>query len=75
MHDVDVARLQAILAKNPVIYPEGIVSGYFDDATLTAVQRFQLKYNLAHDGDIFYGYVGPQTRAKLNAFLGAGLTL
>ena len=69
-----IARLQAFLAKNPAIYPEGNVSGYFDDATLSAVQRFQLKYGLAHDGDIFYGYAGPQTRAKLNALLVAGVT-
>ena len=68
-----IAELQAFLAKNPAMYPEGNVSGYFDDATLSAVQRFQLKYNLAHDGDIFYGYAGPQTRAKLNALLEAGV--
>jgi hypothetical protein len=74
MHDPDVARLQAFLAKNQAIYPEGVISGYFGDATLAAVRRFQLKYGLAHDGDIFYGYVGPQTRAKLNALLSAGLT-
>jgi peptidoglycan hydrolase-like protein with peptidoglycan-binding domain len=74
MHDPDVARLQAYLAKNPAIYPEGNATGYFGDATLSAVQRFQLKYNLAHDGDIFYGYVGPQTRAKLNALIAAGQT-
>ena len=74
MHDPDVARLQAFLAKNSAIYPEGDVTGYFGDTTLSAVQRFQLKYHLAHDGDSFYGFVGPQTGAKLNALLETNLT-
>ena len=74
MHDPDVLRLQTFLAEDPAIYPEGKLTGYFGNATLTAVQRFQLKYNLAHDGDIFYGYVGAKTRAQLNQLIALGNT-
>ncbi|MBI4134779.1 MAG: peptidoglycan-binding protein [Candidatus Sungbacteria bacterium] len=62
----DVTVLQQVLAKDPDVYPEGRVSGYFGPLTLEAVKRFQVKYGIAAEGDPGYGLVGPKTRAKLN---------
>ena len=68
---VEVTRLQTFLkSQGSTIYPEGLVTGYFGQATLRAVQRFQELYNIAHAGDVGYGFVGPATRAKINALLG-----
>ena len=47
------------------IYPEGIVSGNFFSATQQAVIRFQEKYAIQGTG-----FVGPITRAKINAMIG-----
>ncbi|MCL5012215.1 MAG: chitobiase/beta-hexosaminidase C-terminal domain-containing protein [Patescibacteria group bacterium] len=67
----EVTRLQTFLkSQGSTIYPEGLVTGYFGQATLRAVQRFQELYNIAHVGDVGYGFVGPATRAKINALLG-----
>jgi len=38
----DVRRLQVILANDAVLYPQGIVTGYYGLLTQAAVQRFQL---------------------------------
>lgn len=66
----DVAALQVLLkALGQKIYPEGIVSGYFGPLTQQAVQRFQLAYGVAKEGDPGFGTVGPKTRAKLNSLL------
>lgn len=66
MQSSDVYKLQQLLATDNEIYPEGIVSGYFGNLTLQAVQRFQLKYNVVvSDKEAGYGLVGPKTRAKL----------
>ena len=62
----DVRMLQQILARDSEIYPEGTISGYFGNLTITAVKRFQEKYGIATAGDPGYGTVGPKTRAKLN---------
>jgi hypothetical protein len=69
-----VSELQRFLALNPAIYPQGEVTGYFGTLTLKAVQRFQSKYGIAKPGEIVYGYVGPATRAKLNALIKQGLS-
>lgn len=69
----DVKRLQEFLAEDAAIYPEGKITGYFGPATLKAVQRFQAKYGIAKAGDEAYGYVGPATRAKLNALMSNGI--
>ncbi len=64
-----VTILQTFLALDPSIYPEGSVTGYFGTLTHNAVGRFQEKYSLAKPGDIAYGFVGPKTRAVINALL------
>lgn len=63
----EVSALQEFLKQDPILYPEGIISGFFGPATERAVQRFQLKYNLTARGGPGYGAVGPKTRVKLNA--------
>jgi hypothetical protein len=62
-----VSLLQAFLAKDASIYPEGRVTGHFGPLTQAAVEKFQLRYGLAKVGDAAYGYVGPKTRAKINS--------
>ena len=64
----DVRRLQQLLAQDPEVYPEGIVSGWFGTLTKTAVKRFQCKHNIVCSGNenaTGYGLVGPKTRLKL----------
>ncbi len=56
----DVMIVQAILAADATIYPEGKITGYFGPATARAIARFQAKYGISA-----VGYVGPQTLAKL----------
>jgi hypothetical protein len=55
-----VATLQALLAADPSIYPEGIVSGFFGRLTAEAVKRFQ-----KNNGIEQVGFVGPKTLKKL----------
>lgn len=55
----DVRSLQAYLAEDPAIYPEGLASGYYGPATVAAVRRWQRKYGLAVSGQ-----VNAQTLAK-----------
>lgn len=59
-----VAILQALLAADPSIYPEGTVSGFFGKLTAQAVKRFQKKHGLEQVGN-----VGPKTLKKLQEFL------
>ena len=61
----DVMQLQAFLAKDTALYPEGRTTGYFGAFTRRAVERFQEKYGIAKKGDTGFGTVGPRTRAKL----------
>ncbi|RJQ28798.1 hypothetical protein C4571_02795 [Candidatus Parcubacteria bacterium] len=56
-----VQTLQALLAADSEIYPEGLITGYYGAATTRAVIRFQTKHKLSP-----VGIVGPLTRAKLN---------
>jgi len=66
----EVKELQNCLAKDPKIYDQGKISGYFDSETKKAVIKFQEKYAK----DILEpqglkkptGSVGQSTRAKLN---------
>ncbi len=59
-----VRILQAALAADSDIYPEGLISGFYGKLTALAVKRFQKKYGLDQ-----VGRVGPKTLAKLNEFL------
>ena len=62
-----------MLAKNPNIYPEKIVSGYYGALTQAAVQRFQRKYGIVVSGTprtTGFGLLGPKTRARLLEVLG-----
>ena len=64
----DVTRLQQFLARDPSIYPEAIVSGYYGALTEAAVQRWQVKYNIVSSGSpstTGYGVVGPRTAAAI----------
>lgn len=69
MKNLLIEVLQKDLARDPSLYPEGLVTGYFGPLTLKAVQRFQTKYGIVSSGTSVttgYGRVGPRTRAKLN---------
>ncbi len=59
-----VAVLQALLASDPSIYPEGIISGYFGKLTAQAVKRFQKMNGLDQVGN-----VGPKTLKMLQKLL------
>lgn len=61
----DVSKLQAFLAGDKALYPEGIISGYFGQLTKAAVIRFQKKHGLPQ-----VGRVGPMTRKKLAEVFG-----
>ncbi|HEX5774942.1 MAG TPA: peptidoglycan-binding protein [Candidatus Paceibacterota bacterium] len=62
-----VTRLQAMLAQDPNIYPEGSVTGYFGPLTDRAVKAFQVKHGIASAGSQGYGLVGPLTTKALLA--------
>ena len=73
----EVKVLQTLLARDPSVYPEGLVTGYYGEATVRAVQKFQSKYGLVSSGSpntTGYGLAGPATRAKINEVLGGGTT-
>ncbi len=60
----DVKLLQTILATQPDIYPEGLVTGKYGPLTTKAVQKYQEKFGLQ-----IAGRVGPKTLEKLNDFV------
>ena len=64
----DVTRLQQFLARDPSVYSQGTVSGFYGPLTQTAVQRWQVKYNIVSSGSpstTGYGVVGPRTAAAI----------
>jgi len=70
----EVKALQLFLAiQEPEAYPEGLVTGHFYQLTRQAIIRFQEKYaaEVLQPAGLSKGtgYVGPLTRAKLNALL------
>lgn len=71
----EVKKLQEFLAREPAVYPEGRITGYFGKLTERAVERFQEKYGIASSqggSAAGYGIVGAATRAKLNELFAAG---
>jgi len=69
MTNEDVELLQEVLATDPEVYPEGLITGYFGPLTERAVKKFQKKMGVEEVGS-----VGPKTLAKINELLieGAG---
>lgn len=63
----DVKQIQEILATDPSIYPQGLVTGFFGSLTRSAVMRFQQRFNLDQ-----VGQAGPQTRATLEEIVNSG---
>lgn len=57
----DVSILQRFLAKDPTIYPQGLVTGYYGYLTKAAVSNFQSKNGISS-----VGRVGPATLPVLN---------
>lgn len=72
-----VRELQQFLAQFPNIYPRGTVTGFYDNETVGAVQRYQCSRNIVCGGTSFttgYGRVGPQTMARINQEMAGGGT-
>ncbi len=69
MRGPGVTLLQKMLAKDPQVYPESRITGYFGPLTLQAVKRFQRKYadEVLHPAGYTQptGVVGPRTQQKL----------
>ena len=63
----DVRLLQELLATDPEIYPEGLVTGYFGALTKRAVGKFQKKFGIAEVGS-----VEPKTMTRINELLTQG---
>ncbi len=63
----DVRLLQELLASDPDIYPEGLITGYFGPLTSRAVARIQARVGLEQ-----VGVVGPQTLERINQLLDEG---
>lgn len=68
MRGEDVKLLQEMLATDPEIYPEGLVTGYFGPMTKRAVHRFQSKAGIDQ-----VGQVGPQTLERINQIFEQGV--
>lgn len=56
-----VKFLQVILAADPSIYPEGLISGFFGGLTEKALKRYQHKHGLEQ-----VGFIGPRTLRELD---------
>ena len=68
-----VSQLQAFLARDPSVYSEAKVTGYFGPLTQAAVQRFQAKNGIVSSGDpssTGYGLVGPRTASAIQVQCG-----
>jgi tetratricopeptide (TPR) repeat protein len=60
----DVKRIQALLATDPAIYPEGLATGYYGPLTREALKRFQVRHKLEVTGK-----VDDETRTMLQEYL------
>lgn len=73
--NADITSLQMFFKDNSVIYPEGLVTGYFGSLSRSAVERFQTHYSIVSSGSAAttgYGRVGPSTRDKINSLINQG---
>ena len=61
-----VSQLQILLAKDPAIYPEAKITGFYGPSTKAAVARFQQKYGIPTTVKNI-GLAGPLTLAKINS--------
>lgn len=59
----DISYIQKLLATDPEIYPEAIVSGFFGPKTQEAIRKLQTRFNLDP-----VGVIGPATRTILETF-------
>lgn len=67
MSGEDVELLQEILATDPDVYPEALITGYFGPLTERAVKKFQKISGIEQ-----VGVVGPKTLARINELLEEG---
>ncbi len=67
MTSEEVKQLQELLATDPDVYPEGLITGYFGRLTERAVKKFQKRICLEE-----VGAVGPKTLSKINELLTEG---
>ena len=67
MSGSDVSTLQAFLAQDVTIYPQGLVTGYFGFLTKSAVSNFQDRNGIAN-----VGRVGPVTMVAINNQMNGG---
>jgi len=65
MTDEDIKEIQELLATDPSIYPEGLVTGYYGNLTKNALKRFQNKHSLTETG-----VIDDETRDLLEEYLG-----
>jgi hypothetical protein len=61
-YDGEVHQLQTFLSKEGV-YPEGMITGTFDQATSRAVQNWQTAHGISLSGNV--AVVGPKTRLAM----------
>lgn len=69
MSGSDVTALQAYLATDVTLYPQGLVTGYYGFLTKAAVSNFQTR-----NGIESVGRVGPITLAALNLKMAGGVS-
>ncbi len=67
MTDADIEKIQALLATDPTIYPEGKRTGYFGPLTKEALKRFQARHELE-----VTGMLDPETKDLLDEYLHEG---
>jgi peptidoglycan hydrolase-like protein with peptidoglycan-binding domain len=71
----DVTQLQTYLTANPILYPSGMITGYFGGLTQGGVQKFQISEGIVSQGtpaSTGFGRVGPSTMNALNMRMGGG---
>lgn len=73
----NVSNIQAYLASDASIYPQGLVTGYYGSLTVQAVKNFQVRYGIVSSGTAAttgFGRVGPATMAQMNALINGGMS-